>query len=144
MSNRLVSKGAKVTLHFSLSMADGNVVDSTRGGQPATLEIGDGNLPEGFERHLIGLSAGEQGEWQVPPERAFGQVNPNNVQYFARSHFPADMDLQPGLVVSFADASKTELPGVIKEISAEEVVVDFNHPLAGEMLTFAVEIITVE
>jgi len=142
--SRLISKGAQVTLHFSLAMENGEVVDSTFNSKPASLEIGDGNLPEGFERCLIGLNAGDTGEWQVPPERAFGQINPNNIQTIARSSFPADMELEPGLVVSFADAAKTELPGVIKDVNERDVEVDFNHPLAGQTLTFKVEIISVE
>ncbi len=144
MSTILVSKGRQVVLHFSLAMEDGSLVDSTFERQPATLVIGDGNLPEGFERHLIGMSAGSKGEWHIPPERAFGQLNPNNVQHFPRSQFSKDMDLQPGLVISFADAAKTELPGVVKAVSDSEVVVDFNHPLAGHTLVFTAQILSVE
>jgi FKBP-type peptidyl-prolyl cis-trans isomerase SlpA len=109
-----------------------------------TFEHGDGQLPDGFLAYLDGLSTGAEDAWLVSPEKAFGMPNPNNVQYFKRNTFAADMELEPGLVVSFTDASKQELPGVIKAFDDDEVTVDFNHPLAGETLTFKVKIIAVE
>ena len=82
--------------------------------------------------------------FEVPPERAFGQPNPNNVQRFPRANFGPELSLEPGLVLSFADAAKSELPGVVTALEDDEVVVDFNHPLAGRTVTFEVSVITVE
>ncbi|AZT82880.1 FKBP-type peptidyl-prolyl cis-trans isomerase [Marinobacter sp. NP-4(2019)] len=139
-----VDKGTRVTLHFALKFQDGEVVDSTFEKEPATLEIGDENLPENFEAYLMGMTAGEQKSVEVPPEKAFGQHNPNNVQTFKRHEFSADMVLEPGVMISFADARQQELPGVVSRVEGDEVEVDFNHPLAGRTLTFDVEIIDVE
>jgi len=133
-----------VTLHFSLSLNDGAVVDSTFEKQPAKFEYGDGQLPEGFQAYLDGMKAGDTNEWQVPPEKSFGMPNPNNLQIMKRADFAADMELAEGLMISFADANKSELPGVVKAFNDEEVTVDFNHPLAGETLVFKVEIIDVK
>lgn len=138
-----ISKGNQVTLHFALKLNDGQVVDSTFDKEPATLVIGDGNLPEGFENLLLNLEAGAKQSFTIPPEEAFAQKNPNNIQQMKRSEFGPDMELEVGLMVSFADANGAELPGVIKEIQDNLVIVDFNHPLAGEELTFDVEIINV-
>lgn len=139
-----VDKGTRVTLNFSLKFADGQVVDTTFDKEPATLEIGDDNLPENFEAYLIGLKAGSRDSFEVPPEKGFGQRNPNNVQTFKRHDFSADMVLEPGVMISFADARQQELPGVISRVEGDEVEVDFNHPLAGRTLIFEVEIIDVE
>ncbi|MDF1762262.1 MAG: peptidylprolyl isomerase, partial [Oleibacter sp.] len=79
----------------------------------------------------------------VPPQEAFGQPNPQNMQEMKRKDFPLDMPLSPGLMVSFADAQGAELPGVIDKIDGDWVMVDFNHPLAGKSLLFDVEIIEV-
>jgi len=138
-----ISKGKQVTLHFALKLEDGQVVDSTFDNQPATLVVGDGNLPEGFESLLMGLEPGSKEQFTVPPENAFAQPNPNNVQHMKRSDFAADMELEEGMIVSFADANGAELPGVIKEVHDNLVIVDFNHPLAGRTLAFEVEIIDV-
>ena len=143
-----ISSGSKVTLHFALLLNDGSVVDSTFERQPATLTIGDGNLLPGFEATLLGLAAGDEKEVVVLPENAFGMPNPLNVQYFKRSDFSSlsasDRDLQEGLIISFADAARAELPGVVKNVTETEVTVDFNHPLAGKTLRFKVQIVEVK
>ena len=138
-----ISNGKQVELHFALKLEDDQVVDTTFDKNPAKLVVGDGNLPEGFEELLVGLEAGDKKSFLVPPEKAFAQPNPNNVQTIKRSDFPSDMELEEGLMVSFADANQAELPGVIKTVTETEVTVDFNHPLAGKALKFDVEIIAV-
>ncbi|WP_305856305.1 FKBP-type peptidyl-prolyl cis-trans isomerase [Balneatrix alpica] len=143
MNTMPIGPGTKVTLHFALKLADGAVVDSNFEGQPATFTVGDGSLLEGFERVLFGLAAGDEQEFVLTPEHAFGQWNPANVQQFPRKQF-ADLPLELGLVLSFADANKGELPGVIAEIGEERVKVDFNHPLAGKDIHFSVRILQVE
>jgi FKBP-type peptidyl-prolyl cis-trans isomerase SlpA len=144
MSPLAIGANTRVTLHFSLRLENGDIVDSTFERKPATFTVGDGNLLAGFERKLFGMRAGERATHTVTPVDAFGQPNPANVQRFKRSQFAADMDLHEGLIISFADASKAELPGVVKSFNDDEVVVDFNHPLAGRTLAFEVEIIAVE
>lgn len=139
-----IGENTKVGLHFSLSLDDGSVVDSTFDNAPASFEFGDGQLPDGFQEFLIGLVAGDKEEFTVPPEKSFGMPNPNNQQVMKRTDFPADMALEKGLMISFADANKSELPGVVKAFNDDEVTIDFNHPLAGETLTFLVEIQSVE
>ena len=144
MTELVIGAGTRVTLHFSLALEDGQVVDSNFEGSPATFEVGDGNLPAGFESLLLGMGAGQEQVFLVPPEKAFGQHNPANVQVLARADFSPELTLEPGLVVSFADASRAELPGVISAVDGDEVTVDFNHPLAGHTLSFRVAIIAVE
>lgn len=140
--SRRIGPGARITLHFSVSLADGQLLDSTKGGKPAEFTFGDGSLIAGFESGLEGLKVGDRRSLFLKAEQAFGERNEGNLQRFSRSTFKG-MDLMPGLVVSFADASKAELPGVVSEIIDDVVVVDFNHPLAGRDLNFEVEIINV-
>ncbi len=144
MSDLAIAQGVSVTLHFSLSLQDGREVDSTYDKPPAQLVVGDGKLLPAIERRLLGLKAGDEREFALPPEDAFGRPNPANVQEFPRGSFAEDMALAPGLVVSFADARKAELPGVVKSVDDERVVVDFNHPLSGKTLLFRVTILDVQ
>lgn len=139
-----IDQQTRVTLHFALKFSDGEVIDSNFDKDPATLEIGDENLPANFEAYLMGMKAGESNSFQVPPEKAFGQHNPNNLQTFKRKEFSPDMVLEKGVMISFADARQSELPGVVSRVEGDEVEVDFNHPLAGRTLTFDVQIIDVE
>lgn len=138
-----IGAGKRVTLHFSVLLLDGTVMDSTRERAPATFTVGDGNLLPGFEQSLFGLKAGDKRSILLEATNAFGPYNPENIQVMRRGLFSRDMTLEPGVVVSFADKSKAELPGVITEVDDDQVTVDFNHPLAGKDLTFQVEIINV-
>jgi FKBP-type peptidyl-prolyl cis-trans isomerase SlpA len=139
-----VSEGTRVYLNFSVSLEDGSEVDTNFGGDPVDFVIGDGSLLPGFERRLFGMSAGERQMFTVLPEDAFGQPNDNNVQYLPRDQFDDDMELEIGLVFSFADASGGELPGMIISYDEEEVSVDFNHPLSGRTIMFDVLVHRVE
>lgn len=132
---------SKVTLFFEIRLQNGQLVDSNFEKEAAQFTIGDGNMLAGFEAVLLGLEEGAKRSFELPPEQAFGQSNPSNTQTIARSKF--DMELEEGLVVSFQDPSG-ELPGVISEFDDQQVVVDFNHPLAGKYLTFKVDIVKIE
>ena len=139
-----IGTGRRVTLHFALKLVDGQVVDSNFGGDPASFIVGDGNLPAGFEQAILGMGAGDEGVFRIPPAKAFGMPHPDNQQTFPRSRFAKDIQLQEGLVMSFADAGNSELAGVVTAFDDERVDVDFNHPLAGKELLFQVRVVQVE
>lgn len=143
-SPNVIGPGKRVTLHFSVCLADGTVLDTTRGREaPVDFVVGDGNLVPGFEQAIFGLRSGDRRSVTIAAKEGFGDWNPDNLQTFSRNYFASDIELTPGLVMSFADKSKAELPGVIKEVRGDTVVVDFNHPLAGRELVFEVDIIQV-
>lgn len=143
MRDLAIGPGTEVTLHFSLRLMDGSVVDSNFDGEPATFTYGDGSLLNGFEQVLLGLKAGEERIEVIPPERGFGAHNEENVQEVERAHFPADMEMEEGLVLTFADAQQNEVPGVITAFDEHTVTIDFNHPLAGREIEFSVSIVDV-
>lgn len=143
MSELTIGPDTQVTLHFAIELEDGARVDSTFDKSPATFVVGDGNLLPGFERALFGLKAGDEQRLPIRPEDGFGQPNPDNVQRMPLDSFAEDADLSPGMMMSFADANGSELPGVIDRVENDQVYVDFNHPLAGRKLTFQVAILAV-
>ena len=136
-----IDQGTKVTMSFSLALENGEIIDSNFDTQPATFILGDGNLLPGFEIPLKGLKAGDQGEFVISPENAFGQHNPENMQQLARDNFDQE-SLNIGDVFSFQNG-EGELPGVVIEVGDDSVKVDFNHPLAGRNIIFKVDIIEV-
>jgi FKBP-type peptidyl-prolyl cis-trans isomerase SlpA len=144
MRELAIGPGTKITLHFALQLDNGDMVDSNFERDPATFTVGDGNLLPGFEKALFGMLEGEHKTVVIKPEDGFGQRNPNNIQEIARSQFSPDLELSEGLMLSFADAQKTELPGVVQQFDDEVVVVDFNHPLAGRDILFEVAILKIE
>src|SRR5699024_6951664 len=134
----------EITLHFAVLRMRGEELDSTFGKESATFVCGDEFLPERSERSLLGLKAGDKRSVFLSPAEAFGEPNPDNVQYFRREEFADQDELALGLVIQFTDAAKSELPGVVIAVDDEWVTVDFNHPLAGRELTFEVEIVEVK
>jgi FKBP-type peptidyl-prolyl cis-trans isomerase SlpA len=138
----IIGPGKKVALHFSITLADGQLIDSTRERpEPAEFTVGDGSLLPGFEQAIFGLKAGDRRSVFIDAARGFGDRNPDNQQVFTRVQF-SGMDLEEGMIISFADKSG-ELPGVVRGFDDETVTVDFNHPLAGRDLMFEVDIIRV-
>lgn len=143
-----VESGATVTLHFSLALNNGAIIDSNFAGKPATFQVGDGNLPAGFEQALLGLTAGDEIERTLAPEQAFGEINAANRRRFPLAGFRSLlqdelMPMEAGSVVMFKDAAGFNLPGVITSIGEAEVEVDFNHPLAGREIVFRAAVVSV-
>lgn len=144
MRELAVGPGTKVTLHFALQLENGDIVDSNFEREPAIFTVGDGNLLPGFEKALFGMYEGDHKTLVIKPEEGFGQRNPNNIQEIPRSQFNTELELTEGLMLSFADAQKTELPGVVQKFDDEVVIIDFNHPLAGRDILFEVAILKIE
>ena len=135
----------EITLHFSVILMDGTVIDSTRDKSPATFRYGDGSLLPGFEKSLIGLKAGDKRSVIIEAANGFGERNEENMQEISRNRFGSDMVLEEGSMISFANAGDSgELPGAVHKIDGDSIIVDLNHPLSGRDLTFDVEIIDVK
>lgn len=138
-----IGPGSEVRMHFTLSLRDGTVADTTRGGEPLRFVMGDGTLIEGLELALYGLREGERQCLTIGPRDAFGFPEEDNLHTLPRSEFPADIELEVGQIIGFSTPSGEEVPGAIMELKDDEVVVDFNHPLAGHEIVFEVEILEI-
>ena len=139
-----IEPGSRVTLLYTLSVEDGTVVESTDGFDPLSFTLGDGTLIAGLEAVLVGLRAGDKQCLQIDPREGFGYPDVGNVHFLPRERFPEDVEPQAGLIVGFETPGGDELPGTVLEVDAEQVRVDFNHPLAGRTITFDVEVLAVE
>lgn len=138
----MIKSDSKIKLNFSLSLlsdiGEEQVIDSNFGSELVDLQLGSGDMLPGFEAVLLGLKAGDAVEKEIKAVDAFGLVNEANHQRIPRKSFKQDMALSKGLVVSFADASGAELPGVVNDLDENYVTIDFNHPLAGKNILFKV------
>ena len=139
----VVGPNTRVTLHFSVLLESGEELDSTRRSRPATFTVGDGSLLPGFERAIFGLAPGSDEQFEIAAADGFGEPREENLRLMPLSQFGPDVVPEPGLVVSFKGPDG-ELPGVVKSLRGDLVVVDFNHPLAGKNLLFDVSILKVE
>ena len=141
--NYPISPASTVTLHLSLTLKDGTVAESTLDDEPLTFTMGDGSLADGLELGLYGLRPGDTQRLELYPEQAFGLRDPGKVHQLPRADFAADMVLEPGLIIGFNTPGGEELSGTIIAFDDATVEVDFNHPLAGRVVIFDVEIIAV-
>lgn len=140
-----VTPGSYLTLHYRLADASGQDIVTTFAGNPATLQIGSGQLAPFLEQLLFDLPEGAQQVFDILPEQGFGLRNPELLQWVARSTLEAnsapDSQYQIGDLVDFAAPGGGRFAGVLREMQAESALFDFNHPLAGQVLRFEVKII---
>jgi FKBP-type peptidyl-prolyl cis-trans isomerase SlpA len=138
-----IESGNRVILHFSLTLLGGMVVDTSREGEPLSVVIGQGEMAEGLEKYLIGLSVGDRRSFSIPAGEVYGLADSEAIHVFARDEFPPEMTPEPGQVIGFTTPSGDEVPGLVQVVDKDGVKVDFSHPLAGHDLLFDVEIVSV-
>lgn len=141
----VVTEGAFLTLHYRLSSQDGRDIVTTFNDNPATLQLGSGQLVSALEACLIGLPEGAQQIFDLPAGTAFGPRNPELLQRVSlatlREHSDADEEYAIGDVVDFNAPGGGRFAGVLVELGDEDALFDFNHPLAGQPVKFEVRII---
>jgi FKBP-type peptidyl-prolyl cis-trans isomerase SlpA len=148
VSATTVQPGSFLTLHYRLSSLGGIPVVDTFADKPATLSLGAGQLAPALEERLLGLSEGERRVFDVAPGLAFGERNPELLQRVARTLLAElgdpDETYRPGDVVQFPTPDgQGSYAGVVREAADAWVLFDFNHPLAGQPVTFEVQLIGV-
>jgi FKBP-type peptidyl-prolyl cis-trans isomerase SlyD len=126
-----------LTFHYTLRNREGRVLDTSRGAAPLSCIEGTGQIIEGLEEVLLKMGPGESRVVVVPPERGYGRREAELVQKVARSRLPVD-EVQVG--DQFQTGPDRQAPVVtVRAIEGDEVLLDANHPLAGEELHFEVE-----
>jgi FKBP-type peptidyl-prolyl cis-trans isomerase SlpA len=139
-----IGVGSRVVMHYSITLPDGTVADSSFEDEPLDFTMGDGSLLPGLELALYGLKAGETQTLTLTPEQAFGYPDPSNVHEMPLTEFPPELEPEPGRIIEFTTPGGDSLAGTVTEVSGESAKVDFNHPLAGLELRFTVEILSVD
>lgn len=141
----VIGENSQVVMHFSIKLEDGSAADSSKvHGKPARFRMGDGNLTPNFEKHLLGLKAGDDREFTLEPEEAFGVPIDENIYHIEKHKFNEETPAELGSIIAFKQPDGREVPGIVRKIEDNLVTIDFNHPLAGQRIVFAVEILSVE
>ena len=140
-----VGNGSLVKLHYVGTHDDGTEFDSSRTrGEPMSVVVGAGQLIEGFNDALVGMTTGETKTFTLAPEEAYGDVNPDAVTTMSRSQFPDDFTINEGDQIPLTSPGGQNVLGTVKEFTDEDVLIDLNHPMAGKNLTFEVEVLSIE
>jgi FKBP-type peptidyl-prolyl cis-trans isomerase SlpA len=143
----LVAPSSFLTLHYRLSGPQGDVIN-TFGGKPATLSLGTGELSPAVEQRLLGVEEGTHTTFELAAGEAFGERNPQMIQWVAKKLLAQHGDplekYSVGDVVQFpAPSGEGTYAGAVREVQADKILFDFNHPLAGQPVTFEVQLIGV-
>ena len=137
-----VATDSVVLIHYTLTNDAGETLDSSSGGEPLAYLHGKGNLISGLESQLEGRQSGESLEVRVAPGEGYGEVNPALVQDVPRSAFAGIGEIEIGMRFQ-AQTAEGPRVAVVTGVSDETIRMDGNHPLAGQHLNFAVEIMDV-
>jgi peptidylprolyl isomerase len=135
-----VGLGTIVTMEYTLRLDSGDVVDSSNGRDPLVFHFGQGQIIPGLERALAGLQSGDQREIRVAPEEAYGARETAAIQEIPLDRFPADIKPEVGMRLTVQGPQGEAMPFTIIAVSEKKATLDFNHPLAGEILNFSVTV----
>ncbi len=139
----LVTTSSEIIAHITMKLSDGSAADSTKvNKKPAKIIMGDASISPAFEAQLVGMKAGDSKEFTLAAADAFGEPLPENIHYMDISKFNEEAPAKVGNIITFSQPGG-ELPGMIKDVTGSSVTVDFNHPLAGQEVTFVIDVIEV-
>jgi peptidylprolyl isomerase len=132
--------GDKVRVHYTGTLADGTIFDSSREREPLEFILGTKTLLAGFEDAVAGSEVGHTVRITIPAEHAYGEMDPELVFSVARMQVPGHIPLEVGTHLQLSN-EQGEMDVVITEVGEDDVILDANHPLAGKDLTFEIEIL---
>jgi peptidylprolyl isomerase len=135
-----VKNGDFVQVHYEGTLENGNTFDTSRNGQPIEIQVGEGQVIQGFEEALVGMEPSEKKQIMLPPDKAYGERDESLQRAFDREQIPPEMDLKVGDTVALHTPQGQRVPVQVKSVDDQKVVVDLNHPLAGETLNFNIEV----
>lgn len=139
-----VKNGDKVKVHYHGRLTSGETFDSSEGRDPLEFEVGSGMVIKGFDDGVTGMKVGEKKTINIPADDAYGEINPDMVIEYPRSQFPPQIELKVGEQLVMSSASGQQFQVRIAEIKDDVVLLDANHPLAGEELIFDIELVGIE
>ena len=135
--------GDTVHFHYTGTLSDGTVFDSSEGREPLSFTLGSGQIIPGLDVAIDGMAVGDKKTVTIPAKEAYGEHDANARQAVPRAQIPDHIPTDPGTQLQMQSAQGQVIPVVVIEADDEQVVLDANHPLAGRDLTFAVEIVAV-
>jgi peptidylprolyl isomerase len=136
-----VENGLFVSVDYTGTLDNGDVFDSSEGRRPLEVQMGSGSVLPGFETALMGMSINETKTFTLAPEEAYGDRDDSRVHNFPKSDIPPGMKPEVGQMLMLSTPQGQQIPAQVAGIDEEKVTFDLNHPLAGNSLTFKIEVV---
>lgn len=137
-------QGDKVKVHYSGSLQDGTVFDTSQGRPPLEFTIGEGEVIPGFEAAVVGMEPGDSKTVTVEPPEGYGERSRDLMVEVERARFPADIEVEVGRQIQIQQTDGSPRVATIARVDQASVTLDVNHPLAGKDLTFDIELVEID
>ncbi len=138
-----VKIGDKIKVHYHGKLTNGETFDSSAGREPLEFEVGSGMVIKGFDDGVTGMVAGDKKTINIPFDEAYGPRNPEMVIEMPKDKFPKGVDIEVGMSLAMSDPEGHQFEVIIVEIKEDVVMLDANHPLAGQDLVFDLELVEI-
>lgn len=135
--------GDTVRVHYTGTLADGTCFDSSDGREPLEFTVGSGQVIPGFDAAVTTLEVGATATVTIPAADAYGEHAEEGLQVFPREAFPPDANPEVGWAVELSAPDGQRVPATVAEVTDESITLDFNHPLAGQDLTFEITLVEI-
>lgn len=138
-----VKSGDKIKVHYHGKLTSGETFDSSAGREPLEFEVGSGMVIKGFDDGVTGMAVGEKKTINIPFDDAYGPKNPEMLIEMPKERFPKDMEIEVGMPLGMSDQDGQQFQVTVVEVKEEVVMLDANHPLAGQDLVFDLELVEI-
>jgi peptidylprolyl isomerase len=139
-----VKKGDTIKVHYKGTLSDGSLFDSSEGREPLEFTVGEQMVIHGFDNGVIDMKVGDKKTLNIPYMEAYGEVNEELLIEIPKSELPEELgELTEGMQLNMVNQDGYEIPVEVIEIKDDAIVLDGNHPLAGEDLVFDVELVEI-
>jgi len=135
--------GDTVRIHYTGTLQDGSVFDSSEGRDALEFQLGSGQVIPGFDDGVTGMTVGEKKTIEIPCDQAYGAINPQAMQNVPRAEIPDHIPLDLGTQLQVQAGNGQTMMVVVANVTEDTVTLDANHPLAGKDLTFALELVEI-
>ncbi len=139
----MVENGKSVKIHYTGTLDDGTLFDSSAGRSPLEFEMGAGMVIPGFENGVRAMAVGEKKSIHIPAAEAYGEYREELVMQFERAQLPAGLDPEVGMGLQMQGPQGQPIPVTVSAVDAQFVTIDANHQLAGQNLNFELELVAV-
>lgn len=136
--------GDTVQVHYKGMLDDGSQFDASAGRDPLSFTVGAGQVIQGFDDAVTGMAVGEKKTVRIPPQEAYGEHRDDLIVQLERAQVPEHIDLELGMGLQLQQPNGQPIAVTVKSIEDNHVTLDANHPLAGEVLTFELELVAIQ
>src|SRR6185436_13706608 len=135
--------GDKVKVHYHGKLTNGETFDSSSGRAPLEFEVGSGSVIKGFDEGVTGMEVGQKKTVNIPVAEAYGPRNAEMLIEVPKTQFPKDMEIEKGMSLMMGDGHGQNFQVIVEDIKEDSVILDANHPLAGQDLVFDIELVEI-